>query len=400
MFPISKTITRAQDRPPRADFFDKRLYNLFISGVFLQIPLGAILQSCSPLWLSICLRILFLGAWGSICAQFLIKHRRMHDWRWPGVTLGQVRASIVTFLGGGVISFVIVPAILLLLLRRRSKHFPSWNLDIQNWQSHVNPELFTNPVVLGISIVVFCGFLVNILQKLHFIYDSRRAFLQDCRSKMTGTTLTLEDYLTDDLLDVIASQLLWQIDRFFYKRYVVIRKTSDSIRVEYFTSSSKELKTYPFFWFFGIFLAFSVLIIIHAAIMLIAPLTQGKFTVDLIPSTSVIFYEGILVLIFGYASINTLTQKIIEFTPAKLTITTQLFRHTIKTKTIDKTHLQPLKLRSKKVLAFDSAGKSVILAAHLSTEAMERLVDIYEQYRTASFAQTYGVTEPCRLPAY
>jgi hypothetical protein len=378
--------------------FDSKLIFAFSLSLMIQIvlPINGVIR--------VFLAMVVFG----YLTKFAIKHREKYQWNWQGLTAFNLfRSTGILVFGYYFLSRYIVGFSRYI---NQSKGIQNNPLDIFQEAIRVLPALLASTDPMLVFCLILCGWLIfYLLVSLKIAYLSEEEFLKDCLRKDTSIVLTPHQIKKPFRNTYTKSRFAIAKD-FFASRPFIVKKDSDSVKVEFFKISSQDIRVrlgfiiymsiFSFFCIFGL----SEMLIGAFKSYLDYPdspeyvkyisLTSILFTILLMIIFPVWIWNGMFRIIF--------IKRIIEFNAKEIVVSEKLLGKTYKIFEIDQKNLLPLIEIKKRTdipevknsaLFIQKRGGGEELAGQLLPEAMEMIQDIYNLYRVSTFDSFYIETQ-------
>ncbi|PSB54562.1 hypothetical protein [Chamaesiphon polymorphus] len=374
--------------------FDSKLFTVFEIGTIAQVllPIGGIS------------RLVIAALWGGFLLQFAIAHRRKHQWQWRGCNFFNALQSLCVLGFGVYFCLTVVRSFSKISSSRTRQSIELLNIT-ETFSAGINalPALITGERnhLLSFLLIHVGAILLYALVCLRIAYLSQDEFLKDCQQPQRDRVDPLSMQQFNGSIE--SSRSIGSIWSFFTSRPFIVEKTDDSVRVEFYKISDRDIQAnFPLIGVCLLFFCASLYGIFNTVFIAIAtPTTQNlPHSLKLIAFLAPLFPYTIFALISCYALHLLFVKKIVEYKENVLTVGETILGHYRQLFTIDRQDLLPLEEKQKdarvpgvvnSVLLVSQRGRYREIAGHLSPEAMENFKEIYECFRTSSHFNSFYI---------
>ena len=375
--------------------FDSKLFAVFAIGMVLQVmlPIGGIS------------RLLLAVLWGGFLLRFAIEHRRKHQWQWRGFNLFNTLKSSCVIGLGTYFCLTAVHTFSKISSRRPRQSIEQLNIA-ETFSAGINalPALITGERnhLLSFLLIQVGTIGLYALVCLRIAYFSQDEFLKDCQRSQYDLIDPFP--ATQFTRSTESSPAIGGIASFFTSRPLIIEKTDDSVRVEFYKISAQDIQAnFPLIAICLLFFCASLYGIFTVVVMsnTTPPTQKLSRSLELIVFLMPLLSYSIFALVPCYVLHLLFVKKNIEYKEHVMTVGETIFGKYRKLFTIERQDLLPLEEKQQDpripgvvnvALLVSQRGRYREIAGHLSPEAMATFKEIYECYRVSSHFNTFYIT--------
>jgi hypothetical protein len=374
--------------------FDSKLFAIFAIGMVLQVvlPIGGIY------------RLLLAALWGGFLLRFAIEHRRKHQWQWRGFNLFNALKSSCVLGLGAYFCLTAVHTFSKISSRRVRQSIEQLNIT-ETFSTGINalPALITGERnhLLSFLLIQVGTIGLYALVCLRIAYFSQDEFLKDCQRSPYDLIDPVS--VTPCTRSTESSHAIGGIASFFTSRPLIIEKTDDSVRIEFYKISTQDIQAnLPLIGICLLFLCASLYGIFTVALMAntTPPIQNSPRAPELVVFLMPLLSYSIFALIPCYILHLFFVKKNIEYKENIMIVGETIFGKYRKLFTIDRQALLPLEEQQNDAripsiinagLLVSQGGRYREIAGHLSPEALATFKEIYECYRISSHFNTFYI---------